>query len=190
MFSIILQTPREGLIYFKLKKGSEKKKMEKNAKSVSKLLNKAYGKISPDFSGKRGMILHEAYSRFYKMTFKTADRNKKTNYRVFSQRVTKAKADILADIRKNKDYELYYEDAKILLQTLQRDIIKVAKAKAKKNYQVIIPREVEIELFGGESSFEVDVIGKIGAIRIPARVDCLIEKDSEEFIIRDFKSYE
>ena len=164
--------------------------MEKNAKPVSKLLDKAYGKISPDFSGKRGKVLHEGYSRFYKMTFKTADRNKKTNYRVFSQRVTKAKADILADIRKNKDYELYYEDAKILLQILQKDIIKVAKAKAKKNYQVIIPREVEIELFGGESSFEVDAIGKIGAIRIPAQVDCLIEKDSEEFIVRDFKSYE
>ena len=190
MFSVTLQTPRESLIYFKLKKGCEKKKMEKNAKSVSKLLDKAYGKISPTFSGKRGKILHEAYSRIYKKTFKIADRNKKTNYRVFSQRISKAIADILADIRKNKDYELYYEDAKILLQILQRDIIKVAKAKAKNNYQVIIPREVEIELFDGEASFEIEAEGKIGSIRIPARVDCLIEKDSGELIVRDFKSYE
>ena len=164
--------------------------MEKNAKSVSKLLDKAYGKISPNFFGKRGIILHEAHSRFYKKTFKTADRNKKTNYRVFSQRVTKVKADILADIRKNKDYKLYYEDAKILLQILQKDVIKVAKAKAKTNYQVIIPREVEIELFDGEASFEIEAEGKIGAIRTPARVDCLIEKGSDEFIVRDFKSYE
>ena len=164
--------------------------MEKNAKSVSKLLDKAYGKLNPDFSGKRGIILHEAYSRTYKKTFKTAERNKKINFIVFSQRVSKTITDILADIRGNQDYNLYYEDAKILLHTIKRVVLKVAKTQAKKNYQIIVPREVEIELFGGEASFEIETIGKIGSIRIPARVDCLIEKNSEEFVIRDFKSYE
>ncbi len=167
-----------------------KNKLEKNAKSVSKLLDKAYGKLNPGFSGKRGKIIHEAYSRIYKKIFKTADRNNKTNYIVFSQRISKAIADILTDIRRSRDYELYYEDAKILLNTIKRVVVKVAKTQAKKNYQIIIPRDVEIELFGGEASFEIETIGKLGSIRIPARVDCLIENSSDEFVIRDFKSYE
>ena len=140
--------------------------MEKHAKSVSKILDKAYGKFNPRFSGKRGKILHEAYSRIYKKIFKIADRNKKTNYIVFSQRLSKAITDILTDIRRSKDYEIYYEDAKILLQTIKKVVAKVAKTQAKNNYQIIIPREVEIEIFGGETSFEIDAIGKVGSIRI------------------------
>lgn len=162
--------------------------MEKNYKSVSKLLDKGYGSIN--YSGKRGRLVHEGISKFYKKVLKTADRNRKLNYRVFSQRVSKAKTDILADIRKSLDYGIYYEDVKVLLNALQSEILRVAKGFAKENYQIVIPREVEKGLFGGEASFEISVNGKVGGLRIPARVDCLIELDSDKIVIRDFKSYD
>jgi len=162
--------------------------LEKNYKSVSKLLDKGYGSIN--YSGKRGRVVHEAISKFYKKILKTADRNRKLNYRVFSQRVSKAKSDILADIRKSPNYEIYYEDVKVLLNALQDDILRVAKGFAKENYQIVVPREIEKGLFGGEISFEISVNGKVGGLRIPARVDCLIELDSDKIIIRDFKSYD
>lgn len=162
--------------------------MEKNYKSVSKLLDKGYG--STNYSGKRGRLVHEGISKFYKKVLKTADRNRKLNYRVFSQRVSKVKSDILADIRKSSEYKIYYEDVKVLLNALQSDIIRVAKGFAKENYQIVIPREIEKGLFGGEVSFEISVNGKVGGLRIPARVDCLIELDSDKIIIRDFKSYD
>lgn len=164
--------------------------MLKNNKSVSNLLDKAYGKLNYSRMGLRGKILHDAYSRIHNKTFKVAYRNKRVSYRVFSQRVSKVITDILADIRKNDDYELYYEDVKFLLRTLQRGILSEAKLQAKMNYQIVIPREVELELFKGEVSLEIETVGKIGSIKIPARVDCLIEKESQEFIVRDFKSYE
>jgi len=165
-----------------------KKKVEKNYKSVSKLLDKGYGRIN--YSGKRGRVVHEAISKFYKIILKTADRNRKLNYRVFSQRVTKAKSDILADIRKSPEYKIYYEDVKVLLNALQSDILRVAKGLAKDNYQIVITREIEKGLFGGETSFEISVNGKVGGLRIPARVDCLIELDSDKIVIRDYKSYD
>lgn len=162
--------------------------VEKNYKSVSKLLDKGYGSIN--YSGKRGRVVHEAISKFYKQILKTADRNSKINYRVFSQRVSKVISDILADIRKSSDYKIYYEDVKVLLKALQSDMIRVAKSIAKENYQIIIPREIEKGLFGGEVSFEIPVSGKIDGLRILCRVDCLIDLDSDKIIIRDFKSYE
>ena len=162
--------------------------MEKEKKSVSKLLESKYGKIN--YNGKRGNVLHETYSRYFKRIFKTSDWNKKLNYRVFSQRLTKAKVDILTDIKKNPDYEIYYEDVKVLLNTLHKEIRQVGKTLAKENYNIIIPQEIEINLFGGEVSFEIEAIGKIGGLKIPARLDCLIEIDSDNFIVRDFKSYE
>ena len=162
--------------------------MEKNYKSVSKLLDKGYGSIN--YSGKRGRIVHETISKFYIEVLKTADRNRKLNYIVFSQRVSKAIFDILADIRKSPNYEIYYEDVKVLLNALQRDTIRVAKGISKENYQIIIPREIEKGLFGGEASFEISVNGNVGGLRIPARADCLIELDSDKIVIRDFKSFD
>jgi len=164
--------------------------MEKEHKSVTNLLDKAYGNINAFYSGKRGKIIHEAYSKYYKKIFKTADRRNRLNYRIFSERLTKAKADVLADIKMNPDFEIYYEDVKLLLNVLHKEIRQVGKTLAKENYNIIIPKQIEIELFGGETSFEVDTIGKIGGLQIPAQVDCLIETDSENFIVRDFKSYE
>ncbi|MFX1569441.1 MAG: ATP-binding protein [Promethearchaeota archaeon] len=162
--------------------------VEKEKKSVSNLLDKQYGKIN--YSGRRGRAIHEAYSKYYKKIFKTPDRNRKLNYRVFSERLTKAKADILVNIKMNSDFELYHEDVKVLLNSLHKEIRKVAKQLAKENYCIIVPKDIEIELFGGESSFEVEAIGKIGGLEIPAQLDCLIEIDSENFIVRDFKSYD
>ena len=162
--------------------------MEKNYKSVSKLLDKGYGSLN--YRGKRGRLVHEVITKFYKKILKTADRNRKLNYRVLSQRVSKVKSDILTDIRKNQNYEIYYEDAKVLLNALQSDILRVAKGFAKDNYQIVIPREIEKGLFGGEVSFEISANGKVGGLRIPARVDCLIELESDRIIIRDFKSYD
>ncbi len=164
--------------------------MEKRKKSVSDLLDKSFGKIEPYYRGTRGKVIHEAYSKYYKKIFKTADRNNKLNYRVFSERLTKAKSDVLADIKMNPDYEIYYEDGKVLLNTLHKEIRQVGKALAKKNYNIIIPKEIEISVFSGEASFETETVGKIGGLQISARVDCLIEIDSDTFIIRDFKSYE
>ncbi len=164
--------------------------MEKEKKSVNKLLNKAYGTMRPIYGGKRGRVLHNAYSKFYKMVFKTANRSVKTNYRVFSQRVTEAKLDVLSDIKKSPEYELYFEDGKVLLNYLQKEILQKGKALAKVNFNIVVPEEIEIELFGGIVSFELDTVGKIGGLNIPAQVDCLIEIDSNKFIVRDFKSYE
>ena len=92
--------------------------MEKEKNSVSNLLDKAWGKMKSFYNGKRGMVLHEDYSKYYKKIFKTADRSNKINYRVFSQRLTKTKTDILADIKKSPGYEIYYEDVKVLLNAL------------------------------------------------------------------------
>ena len=164
--------------------------MEREKRSVSKLLNKAFGDIKQFYSGKRGRVIHEAYSKYYIKIFKTADRNNKINYRVFSERLTKAKKDLLADIKMNLDYEIYHEDIKILLNILHKEIRQVGKSMAKKNYNIIIPNYVEIQLFGGEVSFEIEDVGKIGGLEIPAKLDCLIEIDSDTFIVRDFKSYE
>ena len=167
-----------------------KKKLEKEKKSVSKLLDKAYGDIKLFYKGKRGRVIHEAYSKYFKKIFKTADRSYKLNYRVFSERLTKAKTDVLTDIKVNLDYEIYYEDVKVLLNIIIKEIRQVGKALAKKNYNIIIPKEIEIKLFGGEASFEVEAVGKIGGLKIPTQLDCLIEIDSDRFIVRDFKSYE
>ena len=164
------------------------KKLEKEKKSVSNLLNKKYGNIN--YSGKRGRVIHEAYFKYYKRILKTSDRTKKLNWRVFSQRLTKAKVDGLADIQKNPDYEIFYEDVKVLLEKLEKKIRQIGKALAKKNYNIMMPEEVENKLFRGISSFEIKATGKIGGLKIPAQVDCLIEIDSDTFIVRDFKSYE
>jgi len=164
--------------------------VEKNKKSVSNLLDKIFGKIELHYKGTRGRLFHEAYSKFYKKVFKTADRSNRLNYRIFSERLTKGKTDVLADIKMNPDYEIYYEDVKVLLNTLHNEIRQVGKALAKNNYNIVIPKEVEISLFGGEISFEIETVGKIGGLKIPARVDCLIENDSNTFVVRDFKSYE
>ncbi len=164
--------------------------MEKEYKSVSKLLDKTYGRMRSYSSGTRGRVIHEAYSKFYKKIFKTADRNKRLNYRIFSQRLTKAKADVLADIKMSPNFEIYYEDIKVLLNILHKEIRQVGKALAKENYYIIVPKEIEIKVFGGEASFEIETVGKIGGLKIPARVDCLIETNSEMFMVREFKSYE
>lgn len=164
--------------------------MERSNKSVSNLLDNTFGKIETNNRGTRGRVIHEAYFKYYKKIFKIADRNNKLNYRIFSQRLTKAKADILIDIKMNPDYEIYHEDVKILLNALHKEIRKVGKAIAKQNYNIIVPQEVEYKFFGGEVSFEVETIGKIGGINMTACVDCLIELDHDNFIVRDFKSYE
>ncbi len=166
------------------------KKLEKEFKSVSKLLDKAFGRINPYYSGIRGRVFHEAYSKYYKKIFKTADRSHKLNYRIFSQRLTKAKADVLTDTKKNSAYEIYYEDIKILLNVLHKEIRKTGKSFAKENYNIIVPEDIEAKLFGGVVSFEIEAVGKIGGLKIPAQVDCLIEIDLNRFIVRDFKSYE
>ncbi|GAH68587.1 unnamed protein product, partial [marine sediment metagenome] len=59
--------------------------MEKEHKSVSKLLNKAFGNIGLRYGGTRGRVIHEAYSKYYKKIFKTPDRSNKLNYRIFSE---------------------------------------------------------------------------------------------------------
>ena len=164
--------------------------MEKSKKSISKLLNKVYGNRLNNQGGKRGRVLHFARYNYLKRIFKTADKRNKMNYRVFSQRLTKEKVDILVDNKKNADYEIYQEDIKVLLNVLHQDIRQIAKTQGKSNYGIVIPEEIEIEFFGGEPSFEVEEVGKIGGLKINARVDCLIELDSEKFIVREFKSYE
>lgn len=164
--------------------------MEKSKKSVSKLLNKVYGNRLNNQGGKRGRVLHFARNNYLKRIFKTADKRNKMNYRVFSQRLTKEKVDILIDNKKYADYEIYQEDIKVLLNVLHQDIRQIAKTQGKSNYGIVIPEEIEIEFFGGEPSFEVEEVGKIGGLKINARVDCLIELDSEKFIVREFKSYE
>lgn len=164
--------------------------MEKEHKTVSNLLDEIYGKINTNSFGRRGRVIHEAYFRFFKKIFKTADRNNKLNYRVFSERLTKAKTDVLADIKMNPDYEIYYEDVKVLLNVLNKEIRQVGKALSKKNFNIVIPKEIEIKLFNGEAYYEIEAVGKIGGLKIPARLDCLIEIDSSNFIARDFKSYE
>ncbi|GAG79946.1 unnamed protein product, partial [marine sediment metagenome] len=101
--------------------------MEKSKESVSKLLNKVYGNLLNNQGGKRGRVLHFARNTYLKRIFKTADRRNKMNYRIFSQRLTKEKVDILVDNKKNADYEIYQEDIKVLLNVLHQDIRRIAK---------------------------------------------------------------
>ena len=164
--------------------------MEKQYNSVSNLLDRVYENSKLNFNGKRGRVIHEAICKFYRTIFKTSVRGNRINYRIFSQRITKAKVDVLASIKMNQIYEIYYEDVKILLNTLHKEIRQVGKILAKENYNIVVPEEIEIKLFGGITSFEMDTTGKIGSLKIPARLDCLIEIDSSNFIAREFKSYE
>lgn len=98
--------------------------------------------------------------------------------------------DILADTRINNDYKLYYEDLKVLLNVLKKEILRVGKMQSKNNNYIVIPKQIEKELFGGYVFFEYEGVGKIGGIKIKGIVDELIELDSSSFIIRDFKSYD
>ncbi len=134
--------------------------------------------------------MHESRSRFFKEIFKNKNPRNKINYRVFSQRVTMACGDILADTRINNDYKLYYEDLKVLLNVLKKEILRVGKMQSKNNNYIVIPKQIEKELFGGYVFFEYEGVGKIGGIKIKGIVDELIELDSSSFIIRDFKSYD
>ena len=158
-------------------------------KSVSKLLNKKFKPKTLITMGIRGRFQHEALSGFNKKVFKNPNRNRKTNYRVFSQGITKAYNETLENLRMAKDYELYYEDAKILLNTLRKNIIYAAKELSKQNNYVVIPEEVEKALFSGETEFESEAVGKIGGIKIPARADIIIDRLDGTFVIREFKSY-
>ena len=106
-------------------------KLIENRKSVSNLIAKSYGSIYPYDGGKRGRVLHETWAKFYVNALKISTCRNKINYSVFSQHVTKVINDILSEIRKNADYELYYEDAKVLLKALQKELIFIAKAQAK-----------------------------------------------------------
>ena len=164
--------------------------MNQSKKSVSELLDKAYGTVTYKQGGKRGRVLHQGSTTYYKRIFKGGNKRNKMNYRVFSQNLTKQKIDILIDIKRNPDYEIYHEDIKVLLNSIHQDIRRVAKMQSKKNYGNVIPKEIENEFFGGEASFEVEEVGKIGGLKISARVDCLIDLSSEKFIIREFKSYD
>jgi hypothetical protein len=165
-------------------------KVNQSKKSVSKLLDKVYDRVIYEQSGKRGRVLHQVSTTYYKRIFKGGNKRNKINYRVFSENLTKQKIDILADIKKNPEYEIYHEDIKVLLNSMHQDIRSVAKMQSKKNYAIVIPKKIEIEFFGGETSFEVEEVGKIGGLNINARIDCLVDLDSEKFIIREFKSYE
>ena len=99
-------------------------------------------------------------------------------------------ANILSNIRKNLEYNLYFEDVKILLNTLKREILQIAKNHSKQNNFIVIPREIEEKVFGGYLFLEYEGKGKIGGLTISGACDDLIEKDSGKFIIRDFKSFE
>ena len=163
---------------------------KKYKKSVSNLLNKSF--TTPIFKNweKKGNLLHEQLACFYTEIFKTSDRWQKKNYRKFSQRVTKVYNDILSNVRISKDYKLWYEDLKFLLNTHRKEILQIARPISKENYGIIITEEIEQKIFGGTPYFETDASGKIGGITIPARVDQLIELNESNFKIRDFNSSE
>lgn len=169
----------------------EVKKM-KNAekKSVSSLLDKAFGKLILFGGGERGKILHETNLKFLYDIFKTADRNRKINFRIFSQRITKIYNNILSELRKYNTENLYYEDVKLFLRAKQKEITKTAKILARENYYIIIPEQVELACFGGIIELEAEILGKINGILIPARADLKIETSELSFKIRDFKSCE
>ncbi len=69
---------------------------EKSNKSVSNLLDKVFGPLRLYEGGKRGKVLHEAWTRFNAEIFKTNGYCNKINYRVFSQRITKVYNDIIS----------------------------------------------------------------------------------------------
>lgn len=152
------------------------------------MLDKIYGKF--EYRGTRGRVIHEAISKYFKKIFKTSDRYNRMNYRIYSQRLTKAKAEVLSDVNINPDYSLYQEDVNILLNQVHKEIRAVAKNLSKESSQIVVPEEIELVYFGGIASFEINAEGKIGGIKVPAKVDCLIEKDNDHFIVRDFKSYD
>ena len=49
----------------------------------------------------------------------------------------------------------------MLLNCLHQIIRRVAKIHSKNKYGIIIPKEIEIEFFGGEAAFEVEEVGKV-----------------------------
>lgn len=164
--------------------------MEKGYKTVSNLLDRGFGDLRDNQGKLRGRILHEVIRKFYTMTLKTADRRNKMNYRDYSQRIRKAKVDILSEIEMNEKSKIYRSDVQFLLDALENEIRLIGKPLAKDHYNIITPEEIEKALLGGEAYFEEVETEQIGGLSIRARHDCLIELDNENFIVRDFKSCE
>jgi len=164
--------------------------LEKGYKTVSNLLDRGFGKIRANQGKVRGTIIHEAIRKFYLMVFKTADRRNKTNYRDYSQRVRKAKVDILSKIKMNPKSTIYHSDVQYLLNILENEVRQIGKPIAKENYNIVTPEEIEKAVLGGDIYFEVEETEKIKGLSIKARHDCLIELDSENFLVREIKSNE
>ena len=176
-----------------------KKKVENtkiNQTTVSEFTNKKFRKnrflrSNKSYATKRtrrGKVLHYARERWYRETLKTGSLIK-ISHTTLLQRARESKNKILDEIRKNEQLKVYTKDASTLLKQLYNALATIAKKHAKKHNWSIIPQEIEFEIFGGYVSFEQEESGMIDGIKIYARIDDLVEKQSENFIVREFKSY-
>ena len=137
---------------------------------------------------KRGKVLHYARERWYRESLKTGSLVQ-ISHTTLLQRARESKNKILEEIRKNEQLKIYTKDVSTLLKQLYTTLTTIAKNHAKKHNWSIIPQEIEFKIFGGYVSFELKESGMIDGTKIVARIDDLVEKQSENLIVREFKSY-
>ncbi|MFX1570114.1 MAG: helicase HerA domain-containing protein [Promethearchaeota archaeon] len=165
------------------------KEISNNIKSVSRTLDKGYGKkIYSSIGTRRGNLLHHIKARFFKEVLKTGA-NARVSHTILNQRTREVRNKILAEVRNNKKLNMYYKDVNTLLKILYQQIVELAKNYAKENNWSVIPIELEKQLFGGIISFEQEEIGVIEGAKISARIDEMVLTDDERLIVREFKSY-
>ena len=164
--------------------------------TVSKIIdkkfkNKGFPKGTRTYvtrSTRRGKVLHQVRECWFRETLKTGSRIQ-INHTILLQRAQESRNRISEEIRNNEQLKIYTRDVGTLLKHLYNTLASITKNYAKKHNWSIIPQEIELVMFGGYVSFEQKESGIIDGTKVYAHIDDLVEKESENLIVREFKSY-